>query len=113
MMKGMFTSDEFSLFLLSLRPPRSSSFQLLVLVVIVVAGGGIDFVLLKTLNRLRGFMIVVGMLCRDLASAHHLWPAHPATYPRCSRFGQRLVQVYPPFFHLAKHDAIIVGFFRV
>ncbi len=51
----------------------------------------------KTLNWSRGFMIVVGMLCRDLASAHHLWPAHPGVYPRCSRFVQRLVQVSPLF----------------
>jgi hypothetical protein len=55
-------------------------------------------------------MIVVGMLCRDLASAHHLWPAHPATYPRCSRFVQRLVQV-SPLFSISQPMMLLLCFF--
>ncbi len=115
MMKGMFTSDEFSLFLLSLRPPRSSSFQLrVVVVVVVVAGGG------------GGWILCCWKHWIDWEGLWLLWVCCAGTWQARIICGQHIRQdthavqgsvkdsfKFPPFFSISQTWCYYCGFFRV
>jgi hypothetical protein len=98
-----------SLFLLSLRPPRSSSFQLLV----VVVAGGDGFCAVENTELIERVYDCCGYAVQGPGKRSSSVASTSGNIPTLFKVRSKTRSSFPPFFHLTTHDAIIVLFFRV
>jgi hypothetical protein len=97
----MFTSDEFSLFLLSLRPPRSSSFQLLVVVVVVVVvAGGDGFCAVENTELIERVYDCCGYAVQGPGKRSSSVASTSGNIPTLFKVRPKTRSISPPFFHL-------------
>jgi hypothetical protein len=101
----MFTSDEFSSFLLSLRPPRSSSFQL-----VVVVAGGDGFCAVENTESIERVYDCCGYAVQGPGKRSSSVASTSGNLLTLFKVRSKTRSSFPPFFHLTKHDAIIVLF---